>query len=168
MEVVIKRVDKSLPLPEYKTNGAVAFDFITRETTTIPACGIGRIPGNVVIKIPAGYMLFVRDRSSTIAKKGLLITAGIIDQDFCGDSDEILLQFLNPTDKEVVVERGERIAQGIFVKVERATWKEVEQMHTPSRGGFGTTDSKNEAQLSLLDTSIKDGVIKAGTYDILS
>ncbi len=156
MKVQIKRVDPALPLPEYKTAGAVAFDFVTRETTKIAPCTVGRIPGNVVIKVPEGYMLFVRDRSSTIAKKGLLITAGVIDQDFCGEDDEILLQFLNPTNEEVIVERGERIAQGIFLKIGRAEWEEIDKVERQSRGGFGTTD-----------TVKSNGLIKANTYQIL-
>ncbi len=133
------RIDKNLPLPEYKTGGAVAFDFITRKTTTIKSHEMGRIPGNVIIKVPTGYMLYIKDRSSTAAKKGLLITAGVIDQDFCGKDDEVLLQFFNFTDQNVTIERGERIAQGIFVAVDVARWIEVESVNGTNRGGFGTT-----------------------------
>lgn len=139
MKVKIKRVDKSIPLPKYESSGAVAFDFICREETVFEAKGIGRISSNVVVEVPSGYMLFVKDRSSTIAKKGLLVTAGVIDQDYCGNDDEILLQFYNPTDKEVVVERGDRVAQGIFLNVGIADWEEVEEMNSKSRGGFGST-----------------------------
>lgn len=138
MKIKIKRIDKNLPLPEYKTSGAVAFDFIVRETT-VPSQTVVRIPSNLIIKVPEGFMLYVRDRSSTAMKKGLLVTAGIVDQDFCGENDEILLQFFNFTDHEVVVERGERIAQGIFVAVQKADWLEIEKMDSPTRGGFGTT-----------------------------
>lgn len=139
MKVEIKRVDQGLPLPEYKTSGAVAFDFIVRETTVIKSHEVGRIPGNVIIKVPAGFMLYVKDRSSTAVKKGLLITAGVIDQDYCGKDDEILLQFYNYTDKDVTIERGERVAQGIFVAVETAEWIESKEMKSKNRGGFGST-----------------------------
>lgn len=139
MKVEIMRVDKNLPLPEYKTGGAVAFDFITRETTTIKGHEVGRIPSNVIIKVPAGYMLYIKDRSSTAVKKGLLITAGVIDQDFCGKDDEVLLQFFNYTDHDITIERGERIAQGIFVTIERVQWAEIEETDNDTRGGFGTT-----------------------------
>lgn len=140
MHVAIKRVDATLPLPEYKTAGAVAFDFSARETTVIKSHEVGRIPGNLIIKVPHGFMLYVKDRSST-AKKGLLITAGIIDEDYCGEGDEILLQFYNYTNSDVTVLRGERVAQGIFVAVARAEWREQETMDAPARGGFGTTGS---------------------------
>lgn len=165
MQVLIKRVDKELELPEYKTNGAVAFDFVTRETTVIPATSVGRIPGNVVVKVPEGYMLFVRDRSSTIAKKGLLITAGVIDQDYCGEEDEILLQFLNPTSEAVTIERGERVAQGIFIKVEKGEWKEVQKMEEKSRGGFGTTD---KTETVFPDAPKREVLISDSVYKVLS
>lgn len=138
MQVEIKRIDKTLPLPEYKTAGAVAFDFITRETTIIQPHSVEKIPGNVIVKTPPGYMLFLKDRGST-AKKGLILTAGIVDQDFCGDNDEIMIQAYNYKDEPVTIERGERIAQGIFIKIETAEWQEVEKMEAKDRGGFGTT-----------------------------
>jgi dUTP pyrophosphatase len=139
MRVKIKRLDKDLPLPEYKTMGAVAFDLVVRETTVIKSHEVGRIPSNIVVKIPEGYMLYIKDRSSTAMKKGLLITAGIIDQDYCGDNDELLVQFYNVSDHDVTIERGERVAQGIFVKIEKGDWEEVDSMNSESRGGFGTT-----------------------------
>jgi dUTP pyrophosphatase len=139
MNVHIKRIDKDLPLPEYKTPGAVAFDLYSRLDVIIPARQIGKIPANVIVKTPSGFMLYLKDRSSTALKKGLIITAGIVDQDYCGDSDELILQFLNFTENEVLIKRGERIAQGIFISVSTATWQEVDTMESPNRGGFGTT-----------------------------
>lgn len=139
MQVQIKQVDNSLPLPEYKTEGAVAFDFVTRETTIVAPQSVARIPGNVIIKTPPGYMLFIKDRSSTAMKKGLLLTAGIVDQDYCGENDEILIQVYNFKNEKIVVEKGERIAQGIFVKIEKADWVETTKMDFVSRGGWGTT-----------------------------
>lgn len=137
MIVKIKRIDKSLPLPKYETHGAVGFDFVVRQTTEIPSRGAGRVPSNVVVQVPAGYMLWVTDRSSTLRKKGLLITEGVIDHDYCGDNDEILLQFYNPTDSLIIIERGERVAQGVFLSTLTPEWKEVEEMGEKDRGGFG-------------------------------
>lgn len=139
MKVKIKRIDKTLPLPQYETNGAVAFDFVVRETTVIPAHGMNRAPANVVVEVPAGYMLWLTDRSSTLKKKGLLISEGVVDQDFCGDNDEILLQFYNPSDAPVTVERGDKIAQGVFLAIAKPEWEEVEVMNKEDRGGFGST-----------------------------
>jgi len=66
-------------------------------------------------------------------------SVGIIDQDYSGPEDEILLQVQNFTDQPILVERGERIAQGTFVVIERATWHEVSQIQQQSRGGIGST-----------------------------
>ncbi len=139
MKVKIKRIDKDLPLPRYETSGAVAFDFVVRETTVIPPRGMNRAPANVVVEVPAGYMLWLTDRSSLLKKKGLLISEGVVDQDYCGDGDEILLQFYNPTDAPVIVERGERVAQGVFLSVLKPDWEEVDKMEKLDRGGFGST-----------------------------
>lgn len=139
MQVQIKRIDTTLPLPEYKTPGAVAFDLLTRESTEIPPRSIGRVPSNVVVAIPAGHMLLIKDRSSTAKKKGLFCTAGVIDQDYCGENDELIVQYYNFSDLPVMVERGERLAQAVIIKIERAEWHETDVMSSVSRGGFGTT-----------------------------
>ena len=140
MNVKIKRLDKSLPLPEYKTDGAVGFDIYVRETTTIGPGKVELIPGNIIVETPPGYMLLIALRSSTPRKKGLIKPHGIgvIDNDYCGEDDEIKVQVYNYTDKDVVVEKGERIAQGIFVKIDTCKWEETDEMGK-SRGGFGST-----------------------------
>jgi dUTP pyrophosphatase len=139
MKIKIKRVDKTLPLPEYQTNGAVAFDLYARASLPIPPGEIRRIPTNIIVEIPVGFMLLIKDRSSLAKKKGLLCTIGFIDQDFRGENDEILLQVYNFTDNPVVVQRGERLGQGAFMPIAVADWEEVDQMNAPDRGGFGTT-----------------------------
>ena len=65
---------------------------------------------------------------------------GIVDNDYCGEEDELKIQVYNFTDAPVPVERGSRIAQAVFVRVDTAEWNETEQMTRPSRGGFGSTD----------------------------
>ena len=141
MQIKIKRLDKSLPLPEYHTDGAAAFDFYARESTTIQSKTIAQIPSNLIIATPPGYMMLIAARSSLGVKKGLMLSnsIGILDSDYCGPNDEILLSLYNFSDKPAVVERGERLAQGIIIKIERAEWNEVEKTDTPSRGGFGST-----------------------------
>jgi dUTP pyrophosphatase len=141
MKVKITRIDKTLPLPKYETKGAVGCDLYARLTTTIPAKSLGRIPANVIIATPKGYMFMVASRGSTPYKKGLLTPHGfgVGDQDFCGPEDEYWIIVYNFTDKEVIVERGERVAQGIFVPVEVVEWEETAQMKNPTRGGHGST-----------------------------
>lgn len=140
MKVKIKRIDKSLPLPVYQTKGSAGFDILARETTEIKPNEIALIPGNVVVKVPEGYMLLLALRSSTPRKKGLLKPhgVGILDNDYCGEEDELMIQVYNYSGKNAVVERGERIAQGIFVKIDKFEWEEADNMGA-SRGGLGST-----------------------------
>jgi dUTP pyrophosphatase len=142
MKVKIKRIDNTLPLPEYQTSGAVAFDLYSRVDAVIKPKGLERLPTNVIIEIPKGYMLEIKDRSSTLKKKGLLVTTGYIDNDYHGEQDEILLQVYNLSDNDVKVEKGERIGQGVFIKIDTAEWEEVDKMKEESRGGFGSTGHK--------------------------
>lgn len=141
MDVKIKRIDTSLDLPKYHTDGSVFFDLPARETTPVEPGKVALIPLNVVVQTPPGYFFLLVPRSSTPIKKGLLIPNGIgvIDQDYCGDEDEVRLLVFNFTDEPVTVERGERIAQAGFVPVERAAWIEVSSMSAKIRGGFGST-----------------------------
>ncbi len=141
MQVSIQRVDSSLPLPQYQSAGAAAFDLITRETTVIPPRAMGLVPGNVIVKVPEGYALLILPRSSLPRKKALVCphSLGLIDHDYHGPKDEIFVQVQSVSDQPVTVERGERIAQGLFVKIERAEWSEVDGHKTDSRGGFGST-----------------------------
>ncbi len=140
LDVTIRRIDKALPLPTYATAGSVGFDLLCREDTEIAPRKLGLVPGNVIVQTPPGYMLLVTLRSSTPRRKGLLIPhgLGIIDQDYCGEGDELMMQVYNFRDEAVTVKRGERIAQGMFVPILHVRWHEVEQMGQ-GRGGFGST-----------------------------
>ena len=138
--VNIKRIDTDLPLPTYATVGSVGFDLLCREDTEIEPRTIELVPCNVIVHIPDGYMLLISMRSSTPRRKGLLIPngVGIIDQDYCGEGDELMVQVLNFREEAVTVTRGERIAQGIFIPIMRVKWNEVSEMGQ-GRGGFGST-----------------------------
>jgi len=137
VDIPIKRFDKQFPLPE-PTKGAACFDFICRETVTIPAHQIKAIPQNVAVKIPAGYALLVFIRSSTPLRKGLMLAngVGVVDPFYCGEKDENPAFFLNITDNPVTVEAGDKIVQGMVVKVEPVTWHEVDIMKDPGHGGY--------------------------------
>src|SRR3989338_3455363 len=142
-KVKIKRFNKSLPMPEYKTAGAAGFDLTAREKTTINPGVVGYVPLNVAVETPRDYFLILAVRSST-HKLGLMPAngIGIGDSDFRGDGDEYKIVLLNFTKKSVTVERGSRIAQGLFVKITKAKWQEVDKMSSKTRGGFGSTGKK--------------------------
>ena len=130
-----------MPLPEYKTKGAVAFDLSARIAATILPKQIFYIPLNVALEPPEGYMVMLAARSS-LHKKGLMLAngVGVVDEDFCGNEDEYHAALYNFTDKPVEVARGERIAQGVFKKYDKAEWDEVEDLGNKKRGGFGSTN----------------------------
>lgn len=141
MKVEIKRVDPTMPLPQHESQGAVAFDLMARIDVTVSPGEIELVPVNVIVKTPPGYMLILASRSSLPLKKGLVVPNGIgvVDQDYCGEGDELKVQILNIKQMPVTITRGERIAQGIFVRIERADWSEVQSLTSKSRGGFGST-----------------------------
>ena len=138
--IKIKRFDKNIPLPEYKTVGAAGLDMIARETVEIPARSLGYVPLNVAIEPPVGYFMMLVARSST-HKKGLWMAngIGIMDPDYSGNEDEYKAVYYNFTDAPVKVEKGERIAQVVCVKMETPVIQEVDTMPNKTRGGFGTT-----------------------------
>ncbi len=140
LQVAIKRVDATLPLPAYATAGSVGFDLYCREETEVMPRQLARIPGNVIVRTPPGYMLLLTMRSSTARRKGLLIPngVGVVDQDYSGEGDEVMVSVYNFKDEAVRVARGERVAQGIFVPIMRVAWQEVDEMGQ-ARGGFGST-----------------------------
>ena len=141
MKIHIKRIDKTLPLPKYQTGGSVAFDMYTRIEAHIPPGETALLPSNLIIKPPPGYMLMLAARSSLAKKRGLKMAngVGIIDQDYCGNEDEIHMLIHNFSKEGVDVARGDRLAQGIFVPITKATWDEHQEMNEENRGGFGTT-----------------------------
>lgn len=140
MQVKIKRFDKTLPLPEYKSSGAAAFDLYAREETTVFAGRVVLVPLNIAIELPTGYWALLSARSS-LHKMGLSLANGIGvgDEDYCGDNDEYKAALFNFTDKSVTVKKGERIVQMMILEREKAVLKEVDSLRNKDRGGYGST-----------------------------
>lgn len=140
MKIKIHRKNPGVAIPQYQTPGAVAFDLTAAESVTIAPWEIKLVSTGLVIATPPGHMLMLAARSSLPLKKGLMVAngVGIIDQDYCGPEDELKIQLLNISKLPITVEKGERIAQGMFVKIERAQWEEG-LTTKDSRGGFGGT-----------------------------
>lgn len=143
--IKIKRFDKELPLPTYKTDGAVCMDLYTREDTPIKSKEVGYIPLNIALEVPKNHWSLLVARSST-HKQGIMPVngVGIIDSDYCGDNDELKFAALNFTDKEVIIEKGSRIAQLMILKNETVQIEEVSHLGNADRSGFGTTGLKDK------------------------
>lgn len=140
MEIPIRRVDKNLPLPEYKTEGAAAMDCYVREDVIVEPKSIGYTMLNFALKPPAGHFVIMAARSS-LHKRGLMMANGIavFDEDYCGDEDEYRVIFYNFTDEPVEVKRGERVTQIVVLPYDKISWNEVDTLGAPARGGLGTT-----------------------------
>ena len=102
---------------------------------------IALVRTGLVIEVPTGHFLGIFARSSTPLKRGLLIGngVGVIDPDYSGPDDEVIVQVLNFTSADVLVKRGDRLAQGIVLPAPRVTWEEVTEIRQSTRGGFGAT-----------------------------
>src|SRR5512132_4741904 len=121
--VRIHRLSAAAELPRYATKGAAGFDLAASEDTTIDAGRTALVPTGLVIEVPARMFLGIFARSSTPLKRGLMVAngVGIVDPDYCGPADEVMIAVLNFTGQAVRVTAGDRIAQGIFLPAPQVT-----------------------------------------------
>lgn len=143
MKVLVKRLHSlDLPLPKYMTPGSSGVDLYAalEDELPIPAGRSVLVPTGIAIAMPEGFEAQVRPRSGLALKHGLTLlnTPGTIDADYRG---EIKVIVINLGDKEYILKKGERIAQMIFTRVEKAELLEVEELDETVRGagGFGHT-----------------------------
>ncbi len=143
MRLRIRRLDSTVPLPAYGTHDAAGFDLAAARDLTIPPGQIALVRTGLVIEVPTGHFLAIFARSSTPLKRGLLVAngVGVVDPDYSGPDDEIMIQVLNVSRTDVLVRRGDRLAQGIVLPATRVAWDEVTEIRPVSRGGFGATGS---------------------------
>jgi dUTP pyrophosphatase len=141
MRLKIKRLDPTVPLPSYGTDEAAGFDLAAAHDATIAPRTLALVRTGLVIEVPSGHFLAIFARSSTPLKRGLIIAngVGVVDPDYSGPTDEVMIQLLNVTDREVAVKRGDRLAQGVVLPAPRVAWNEVDEIRRVVRGGFGAT-----------------------------
>ncbi|MDP2526657.1 dUTP diphosphatase [Maribacter dokdonensis] len=142
----IKIINKSgHDLPNYETNASAGMDLRANLTEAVTLQPLGRaiIPTGLFIELPVGIEAQVRPRSGLAAKKGITVlnAPGTIDADYRGEVGVILVNLSN---EDFVIENGERIAQMVIAKHERAEWNQVESLSETARGegGFGSTGVK--------------------------
>lgn len=136
-----------LPLPSYATSGSAGMDIcaaVLNDVEILPGES-AIIPAGFSIELPVGYEAQIRPRSGLAAKHriGILNAPGTIDSDYRGEVKIILSNFGR---EPFVVHRGDRIAQMVIQKFERADWVEVEELEQTQRGagGFGHTGTNSE------------------------
>lgn len=142
----IKIINKSShSLPNYETLASAGMDLRANITEPITLKPLERtiVKTGLFIELPIGYEAQVRPRSGLAAKKGITVlnAPGTVDADYRGEIGVILV---NLSHENFVIENGERIAQLVIAKHERAEWSEVKELSETSRGegGFGSTGVK--------------------------
>ena len=141
MRLKIRRLDSTVPLPTYATAEAAGFDLAAAHDITLAPGQIALVRTGLVIEVPSGHFLAIFARSSTPLKRGLVVAngVGVVDPDYCGPTDEVMIQVLNISRAEVRVARGDRLAQGVVLPAPRVSWQEVDDLREATRGGFGAT-----------------------------
>jgi dUTP pyrophosphatase len=142
----VKIINKSTnDLPQYETAGSAGMDLRANLTESVTLQSLERklIPTGLSIELPMGYEAQIRPRSGLSYKKGLSLpnTPGTIDSDYRGELKVIMI---NLSPEPQTIEHGERIAQMVIAKYERATLEAVEVLSDTQRGagGFGSTGTK--------------------------
>jgi dUTP pyrophosphatase len=141
VHVPITRLDKDLPLPAYARTGDAGLDLHAVEPVTIPPGGRAVVGTGVALAIPAGFAGFVLPRSGLARSYGLSVlnAPGLIDAGYRG---EVKVLLVNHDPSETIrVERGDRIAQLVVQRIERAELVEVDVLPPSERGagGLGST-----------------------------
>ena len=144
--MIVKIINKSShELPHYETIASAGMDLRANITESITLNPLERaiVKTGLFIELPIGYEAQVRPRSGLAAKKGITVlnSPGTVDADYRGEIGVILVNLSN---EPFVIENGERIAQLVIAKHERAEWQEVTELSETVRGegGFGSTGVK--------------------------
>jgi dUTP pyrophosphatase len=141
MQVLIQRLDKSVPLPSYAKAGDAGADLATRIDFTIKPGERLLVPTGISIALPNGYVALVHPRSGLAIKHGISMvnTPGTVDAGYRGELQVILIN--HDLTQSVSFKKGDRIAQLVIQKVEHAQFIEVEKLPGSERSadGFGST-----------------------------
>jgi dUTP pyrophosphatase len=141
LDVQLVRLDPELPLPSYAHPGDAGADLLTTVDVTLAPGERALVPTGVAIALPPGHVALVHPRSGLAARHGLSIvnTPGTVDAGYRGEVKVMLINHDPATTVELL--RGDRIAQLVIQRVERARFVEVGQLPDSVRGegGYGST-----------------------------
>lgn len=141
LEILVRRLDQGLPLPSYAHPGDAGADLLTTVDVTLAPGERAMVPTGIAIALPEGFVALVHPRSGLAARHGLSIvnTPGTVDAGYRG---EIKVMLINLDPREPIeLRRGDRIAQLVIQRVERAAFSEVDELPVSVRGdgGYGST-----------------------------
>jgi dUTP diphosphatase len=143
LPIAVKRLAAGLPLPSYARDSDAGLDLYAAERAVIEPGDRALVPTGVAVAIPPGHAGFVVPRSGLALRHGVTVLngPGLIDAGYRGEI-KVLLVNLDRT-VAATIERGDRVAQLVVLRVERATLAEVDELPPSERGagGFGSTGS---------------------------
>ena len=141
-KVLIKKLDSSVELPAYKTDGASGMDLmaLTKETITLKPNSSCLVPTGLSVAFSSDFEIQIRPRSGLAAKNNISVlnTPGTIDSDYRG---EIKIILFNHGDENFIINNNDRVAQMVLMPVSKVDFNEVEKLPDTLRGegGFGST-----------------------------
>lgn len=145
VEILIRRVDAGVPLPAYAHPGDAGADLTTTVDVHLAPGERAVVPTGISIALPDGYVALVHPRSGLAARCGVSIVnaPGTVDAGYRGEIKVVLVN-LDPAEA-VTLHRGDRIAQLVVQRFERARFVEVERLPGSDRGegGYGSTGGFN-------------------------
>jgi dUTP pyrophosphatase len=141
LEVLVQRLDPDLPIPSYAHPGDAGADLVTTVDVTLAPGERAMVPTGIAIALPDGFVALVHPRSGLAARHGLSIvnTPGTVDAGYRG---EIKVMLINHDPREPIeLRRGDRIAQLVIQRFERASFVDVAGLPESVRGdgGYGST-----------------------------
>jgi len=141
VQVLITRLDESIPLPRYAKGGDAGADIVSRIDITLKPGERALVPTGISIALPDGYAAFVHPRSGLAIKHGVTMVnaPGTVDAGFRGELQCIMIN--HDQHESIIFKKGDRIAQLVIQKVEHAEFIEVKDLPGSGRGtdGFGST-----------------------------
>jgi dUTP pyrophosphatase len=155
VEILIQRLDPDLPLPAYAHPGDAGADLTTAVDIELAPGERALVPTGIAVALPDGYAAFVHPRSGLAVRAGVGVVnaPGTVDAGYRGEIKVLLIN--HDTTESVRLRRGDRIAQLVIQRVEKARFHEVQLLPGSARGegGYGSTGGFGSAGLAGTDRS---------------
>lgn len=135
---MVKKLSENIPDMKYAKDGDAGFDLYAKERTVLLPGLQAAVASGIALEIPQGYVGLIWDKSGLSIKNGLKTLGGVVDSGYRG---EVMIGMINLSDKEYVFEAGDKVAQMLIQKFEKADFEFVESLGETERGssGFGSS-----------------------------
>ena len=141
MQLRLRRLDPTVPLPAYATAGAAGFDLAAARDVTVAPGQMALVPTGLVVEVPPEYFLAIFARSSTPLKRGLVVAngVGVVDSDYAGPADEVRIPVLNVTATRWWCSAATASPRASSCRPPASSGRKSAELRQESRGGFGAT-----------------------------